>query len=74
LLFHAVVPYFSLLVSGFSAPRSTFDNRPVCGKFMAGKVALGMFFTEYFGFRLSLSFHQCLTDLFPLLTTVGGTQ
>ena len=51
------------LVAGLSPRRFRFDPRPVHMRFV-GKVALDRFFSEYFGFTLSVSFHQCSILIF----------
>jgi hypothetical protein len=54
------VPWLRRLVDGFSPRRPRFDPGSVHVKFVVDEVALGdTFFSEYFGFALSVSFHRC---------------
>jgi hypothetical protein len=54
------VPWLRRLVAGLSPRRSGVDPGSVYVGFVVDKVALGqVFFPEYFGFPLSVSFHRC---------------
>jgi hypothetical protein len=53
------VPWLRRLVAGLPPPRSEFDPGSVHVGFVVDKVALGQDVLEYFGFSLSVSFHQC---------------
>jgi hypothetical protein len=52
------VPQLKQLVAGFPSRRSGFSSGQHVG-FLVDKVALGQFFSEYFGFPCQ-SFHQFL--------------
>jgi hypothetical protein len=47
------------LVAGLSPRRSGFDPGSVYVGFVVGKWHWDRFFSEYFGFPLSISFHRC---------------
>jgi hypothetical protein len=49
------VPYGRRLVAGLSSRRTTFALGSVYVGFVVDKVALGQFFSEFFGFTTSIS-------------------
>jgi hypothetical protein len=76
------VPWLRRLVAGRPPRRPVFDPGSVHKGILVDKVALGqVFFPEYFGFPLSVSFHRCsitwkneknlITFLFIFITRVA---
>jgi hypothetical protein len=54
------VSWLRRLVAGLSPRKPVFDPGSIHVGFVVEKVALGqVFFFEYFGFPLSISFHRC---------------
>jgi len=56
---HKAVLWLRPLVVGLSPRVSGFSARSFQMGFGVDRVAVGKVFSEYFGFPLSLSFHQC---------------
>ena len=67
---YMVVTQFERLVGGLLLRRFGFNPRPVLVGFMVNQIALGQILSEYFGFPMSLSFHQYSTHFFYLSVTV----
>jgi hypothetical protein len=55
-----VVPWLRRLVAGFPPRRSRFEPRSRYVGFVVDKMALGIFFSEYFDFLCQFSFHRLL--------------
>ena len=52
-----------------------FNTGPPCVGFVVGKVILGQgFFSQYFGFLLSISFHQCSIPIFIFILLFSEGQ
>jgi len=49
------------LVASLFTTEGLFNMRPIHVGFVVDKVGMGQVISEYFGFLLSISFHQCLT-------------
>lgn len=64
------------LVAGVSQLRSGFNSGPVHVTFVADAVALGQFFSQYFGFVPSITLHQCsiLIFFYIILLTEGNRR
>lgn len=55
---------------GFSPQRPGFSRKAVCVGFVVDRSGTEMYFSDYVGFPLSVSFHQCTILVFNLPSTL----